>query len=144
MAIERIWLGTGKTSIAPGLTLVVGENGELTAYTPTGIAFKDGYLFRPLCPFLRIHARWSEADGKHEGPVTEALLPNQRLSLGDVHCEVSVANLKPFKYDKRSRYPHRGVRGYAWRRFRRQAIERSGSSGGAKSAGSGGKIDSIG
>lgn len=88
--------GTGKTTIAPGLTLQVESNGELKAYIPKEIVFKDSDQFRPVCPFFELHARWNDKYGKHEGPVTEALLSKQRLKLGDVHWEVSVANLKPF------------------------------------------------
>jgi hypothetical protein len=88
--------GTGKTSIVPGLTLVVGKNGDVISYTPKEITFKDGDLFRPVCPFFEVHARWSDPEENHEGPLTEAVLENQGLRLGDVRWAVTVANLKPF------------------------------------------------
>jgi hypothetical protein len=89
--------GSGKTTIAPGLTLVVAGDGELSSYTPTQIVFKEGGLFRPVSPFYELHARWRDGDGTvGEGPVTESLLTKHQLALANVHWKVAVANLKLF------------------------------------------------
>ena len=98
--------GTGKTTILPGLTLLVGDDGELSSYVPTEITFKDHDLFRPVCPFFELHARWTNDQGTlEEGPVTEQLLEGAKLKLSDLSWEISVANLKPFnmtqKYETR-------------------------------------------
>jgi len=89
--------GTGKTTVVPGLTLVVDRDGSVSSYMPTEIRFKDGDQFRPVCPFFELHALWrDEANAVHEGPVTEALLGAQGLSPRDLVWDVAVANLKPF------------------------------------------------
>ncbi len=89
--------GTGKTTILPGLTLVVADDGGLSSYLPTEITFKDHDLFRPVCPFYELHARWTTDEGsQHEGPVTEQLLAEANLKLSDLTWEITVANLKPF------------------------------------------------
>ena len=89
--------GTGKTTIVPGLTLSVDEHGMVSSYIPQAIRFKDGDKFRPVCPFFELHARWRDGTNTvHEGPVTESLLSDERLSLTNLSWEVAVANLKPF------------------------------------------------
>jgi hypothetical protein len=89
--------GTGKTTIVPGRTLLVGEDGGLSDYLPNEISFKDGDQFRPVCPFFELHAVCADAAGeRHEAPVTEALLKAHGYKLSDLAWDVSVANLKPY------------------------------------------------
>ena len=94
---DNLARGSGKTTILPGLTLVVGEDGELSSYVPTEITFKDHDHFRPVCPFFELHARWTSDEGTlHDGPVTEKLLEDCQLKLSDLTWEIAVANFKPF------------------------------------------------
>jgi hypothetical protein len=89
--------GTGKTTVVPGRTLVVGDDGSLSDYLPNEITFKDSDQFRPVCPFFELHAGWTDAQGeRHEEPVTEALLDAHGHKLKDLVWNVSVANLKPY------------------------------------------------
>ncbi|MBV8823952.1 MAG: hypothetical protein JO220_03025 [Hyphomicrobiales bacterium] len=89
--------GTGKTTILPGRTLVVGEDGSLSDYLPNEIRFKDDDQFRPVCPFFELHASWTDSHGeRHEVAVTEALLDAHGYKLCELVWEVSVANLKPY------------------------------------------------
>jgi hypothetical protein len=93
--------GTGKTTIMPGRTLQVSPNGEVSEKIPNQssvIVFKDGDLFRPVCPFFELHASWVNSDkSRGEGPVTEELLAaHGGHTLQHLTWDVSVANLKPF------------------------------------------------
>jgi hypothetical protein len=90
--------GTGKTTVVPGRTLVVEQDGSLSESLPNQITFKDGDQFRPVCPFFELHAGWTDAHGeRHEEPVTEALLDaHGGHKLKDLVWDVSVANLKPY------------------------------------------------
>jgi hypothetical protein len=89
--------GSGKTTILPGLTLVVAKDGTVSSYIPDEIRFKDGDRFRPVCPFFELHASWRDQKGVvHEGEVTESLLKHDGLTPADLVWEISVANIKPF------------------------------------------------
>jgi len=94
--------GTGKTTIEPGQTLRVADDGTVSDYMPEVIRFKDrredGEHFRPVCPFFELHAVWTDAKGvSQEGPVTDALLAAHNLAPKDLTWEVNVANLKAFE-----------------------------------------------
>jgi hypothetical protein len=87
--------GTGKTTILPGVTLRVTDDGGLAAEEPGTVLFKDSAGLRPVCPFFELHAAWSDDGGAvHEGPVTEALLRAFGLSPHDLTWDVAVANHK--------------------------------------------------
>lgn len=87
--------GTGKTTILPAETLLVAEDGTVSAAGPTEVSFKDASGFRPVCPFFELYGDWTEADGKQRsGPVTTEVLASFGFSPADLKWTVRVANLK--------------------------------------------------
>ncbi|MEU4732626.1 hypothetical protein [Streptomyces sp. NPDC023588] len=86
--------GTGKTTVLPALTLDLAEDGTLTERMPEQVQFKDEDGWRPVCPYFELHGEWTVDGRSGSGCVTEQVLAESGLSLGDVRWEVSVANLK--------------------------------------------------
>ena len=88
--------GTGKTTILPGETLTVADDGTISSYVPETVVFKDEKGFRPVCPFFELHGRWEKDTTVHEGPITPAVLGLFGLDASKVRWSVRVANLKAF------------------------------------------------
>lgn len=89
--------GTGMTTVIPAETLVVADDGTVSAVMPVDVRFKDAEgRFHPVCPFFELHATWDEGDGPQSGPVTPALLARFGLALADLRWHVHVANHKPY------------------------------------------------
>jgi hypothetical protein len=88
--------GTGKTTILPGETLVVADDGTVSSAVPTMVVFKDAQGFRPVCPFYELHGRWETDTTVHEGPLTPAVLGLFGLDASKLRWTVRVGNLKAF------------------------------------------------
>lgn len=69
------------------------DSGELTAYTPDNIRFRDGDRIRPVAPFLEVFAVTDAAPDRLV-PLTAALLAEHGLSLSAASWTVEVANIK--------------------------------------------------
>ena len=52
--------GTAETVIEPALTFNIDANGNISAYLPDEIRFKDNGKWRPVCPFFELHGRLSD------------------------------------------------------------------------------------
>jgi hypothetical protein len=87
--------GTAETVIKPALTFNIDPNGNISAYLPEEIRFKDKGKWRPVCPFFELHGRWSDG---HEGPIGLNELQAAKLSLNDVVWHVEAANRKAYHY----------------------------------------------
>lgn len=98
--------GTGKTTIKPALTLKVDSQGEITAYLPEEIVFKDRAtskesppsLFRPVCPFFEIHGEWEIEKNIESGAITTSILEKLGLTAQDITWTVKIGNYKPYHY----------------------------------------------
>lgn len=91
--------GTGKTSLVPLPTLDFNDDGTLFERPAGALKFKDGGLFRPVCPFLELHGEWDAVGDSPagSGPITPEILETYGgVSLGDMTWAVEVANLKPY------------------------------------------------
>lgn len=90
--------------ITPETTLTVDPvTGELKAYKPTKIKFKDvksladrNGKIHPVSPFLEVFAITDQKPDELV-PVTEDLLKQSGLSLKDISWDVDVANIKIFR-----------------------------------------------
>ena len=87
--------GTAETVIEPALTFNIDANGNISAYMPEEIRFKDQGKWRPVCPFFELHGRL--ADGS-EGPIGLNELQGAGLSLENIVWHISVANRKAYHY----------------------------------------------
>lgn len=88
--------GTGKTTISPGETLVVADDGTVSSHIPNTIVFKDAQGFRPVCPFFELHGQWEHNTTIHEGPLTPTVLALFGLDATKLRWAISVGNLKAF------------------------------------------------
>jgi len=90
--------GTGKTTITPARSLVVGADGAVETRHPAArLRFRDADGLKPVCPFFELHGRWrSEDKTASEVQVTEALLASMGKKVSDLRWKVEVANLKPY------------------------------------------------
>ena len=85
----------GYRSIRPCETLRVDPaTGELEAYTPDTIRFRDGDKIRPVAPFLEVFAR-TGADVLE--PLTVDLLKAESLSPSDLRWTVKLGNIKAYR-----------------------------------------------
>jgi hypothetical protein len=89
--------GAGRTVIEPAVTLHVNERGDLQAYLPSQIRFRDSGLYRPVAPFFELWAgyRDNNNDERQDGPLNIALLDRAGASLESLSFFVRAANLKP-------------------------------------------------
>lgn len=87
--------GTAETVIEPSLTFNIDATGNISAYLPEKIQFKDGPLWRPVCPFFELHARFSDGS---EGPLDLNKLQETGISLSNVTWQVEAANRKAYHY----------------------------------------------
>lgn len=87
--------GTAETVIEPALTFDIDANGNISAYLPEEIRFKDGKRWRPVCPFFELHGRLSDGS---EGPITLNHLQAAKLSLKNIVWHISTANRKAYHY----------------------------------------------
>lgn len=86
----------GYRQIEPALSLRVTDTGEVEAFVPTRIRFRDSDgRIRPVAPFLEVWAQF-EADGPLE-PLTAVHLQELGLSPGDLRWRVRVANHKAYR-----------------------------------------------
>jgi hypothetical protein len=88
----------GETAIVPSWSLSVLPDGSVVPVLSTALAFRDGDLIRPVCPFLEVWAVVGDdanpaGDGK-EMPLTPALLTQHRMKLSDLTIRVEAHNLK--------------------------------------------------
>lgn len=90
--------GTGKTTIQPGETLHVAEDGSVTLSLPSEVAFKDSDGFKPVCPFFELHGEWEIDGNTATGPITPQVLELFGLQASDLRWTVKVANLKPHHF----------------------------------------------
>lgn len=88
--------GTGKTTVVPGETLRVAEDGTVTAYVPSAVQFKDGDSYRPVCPFFELHGEWEDGPRTRTGPVTRKVLKAHGLTAAKLLWTVRAGNLKAF------------------------------------------------
>ena len=85
----------GYRGIRPCETLRVDPaTGELEAYTPDTIRFRDGDKIRPVAPFLEVFAR-TGADVLE--PLTVDLLKAESLSPSDLRWTVKLGNIKAYR-----------------------------------------------
>ena len=87
--------GTAETVIKPSLTFKIDSIGNISAYTPEEIQFKDDGNWRPVCPFFELHGEFSDGSS---GPIGLEELEGAGLSLGDIRWTVQVANRKAYHY----------------------------------------------
>jgi hypothetical protein len=87
--------GTAETVIKPALTFNIDANGNISAYLPTEIRFKDNGKWRPVCPFFELHGRLSDGS---EGPIGLNELQAAGLGLENIEWQVTVANRKAYHY----------------------------------------------
>ena len=87
--------GTAETVVVPTTSFVISENGDISAFLPEEIRFKDQNKWLPVAPFFELHGRLS--DGR-SGPITPEILDECGLSLGDLTWRVHAANRKAFHY----------------------------------------------
>ncbi|HLL99450.1 MAG TPA: hypothetical protein VK400_00210 [Pyrinomonadaceae bacterium] len=82
--------------VAAETFLVDRQTGEITAFTPEKVNFRDGAgNVRPIAPFLEV---WARFDGEDElVPLTTGILAKAGLSPGDLKWNVVVANIKAFR-----------------------------------------------
>lgn len=100
----------GETVIAPDWTLEVLADGSVDPVMPAAIAFRDGDLIRPVCPFVEVWARvgdpaQSSADWREER-LTPALLAEDGCTLADLRFTIDARNLKAAR---RTRRPELGI-----------------------------------
>ena len=88
--------GTGKTTIVPGETLTVANDGTVTSSTPMVIQFKDGDRFRPVCPFFELHGEWESSGETIQRPLTQSDLQELGIDATQIRWTVHAGNLKPF------------------------------------------------
>ena len=87
--------GTAETVIEPALTFEIDANGNISAYLPTEIRFKDNGKWRPVCPFFELHGRLSDGS---EGAIGLPQLQAAGLSLENIVWQVTAANRKAYHY----------------------------------------------
>lgn len=87
--------GTAETVIEPAQTFVIDADGNISAYTPEEIRFRDGEKWRPVCPFFELHGRLSNG---YEGPIGLAQLEACGLGLSDIEWHIEAANRKAYHY----------------------------------------------
>ena len=87
--------GTAETVIEPALTFNIDANGNISAYLPEEIHFKDNGKWRPVCPFFELHGRLSDGSEK---PIGLNELQAAGLSLKNIQWKISVANRKAYHY----------------------------------------------
>ncbi|MGK7940654.1 MAG: hypothetical protein AB4062_10995 [Crocosphaera sp.] len=87
--------GTAETVIEPALTFNIDPNGNISAYLPEEIRFRDGEKWRPVCPFFELHGRLSDGS---EGPIGLPELHSAGLTLKDIVWQITVANRKAYHY----------------------------------------------
>ena len=87
--------GTAETVIEPALTFNIDANGNISAYLPEEIRFKDNGKWRPVCPFFELHGRLSDGS---EGPIGLNELQAAGLSLKNIVWQIRVANRKAYHY----------------------------------------------
>jgi hypothetical protein len=89
--------GAGRTVIEPAVSLDVNDAGELRAYIPSQIRFRDAGLYRPVAPFFELWAgyRSNEHDERQEGRLNLGMLKRAGASLENVSFFIRAANLKP-------------------------------------------------
>jgi hypothetical protein len=88
--------GTGKTTIIPGETLSIANDGSVFSFTPSVIQFKDGDKFRPVCPFFELHGVWELEGQTIRGPITMEVLQQFGFSSEHLQWKVHAGNLKAF------------------------------------------------
>jgi hypothetical protein len=89
--------GGARTTIAPAATLLVSDEGEVSAYLPSEIRFKDeGNRIRPVAPFFELWATLqSQADGsRREVPLTGSMLKEMNIPLDAIRYTVIAGNNK--------------------------------------------------
>lgn len=90
--------GTGKTTLVPAETLDLDAEGKITSRMPESIRFKeiaDGReVFRPVCPWLEVHGRWTIDGQSVVGPITPDVLQACGIGLRDIRWKVQLANRK--------------------------------------------------
>lgn len=87
--------GTAETVIEPALTFNIDANGNISAYMPEEIRFKDEEKWRPVCPFFELHGRLSDGS---ECPIGLNELQAAGLSLNNIVWQISAANRKAYHY----------------------------------------------
>ncbi len=90
--------GSGRTQVVPADTLWLHpETGEVQLKPASSIGeirFRDGDRIRPVCPFFELHGAWDGANGRHEGPVTPAVLAASGRKLADLDWHIRFRNGK--------------------------------------------------
>jgi hypothetical protein len=88
----------GETTITPDWSLSVRPDATVDPVMAESIAFRDGPLIRPVCPFLELWALTGEAGSDRstwkEIPVTPNLLRENGAALSDVMFTVDARNFK--------------------------------------------------
>src|SRR5882724_3399485 len=91
----------GETTIEPDWSLVVQSDGTVEPRMPTSLAFRDGALIRPVCPFIELWASVGEPGSNpstwREVPVTLDLLTTNQVPLNGLKITVDAKNLKMFR-----------------------------------------------
>jgi hypothetical protein len=88
----------GETTIEPDWSLVVQSDGTVEPVMPTSLAFRDGALIRPVCPFIELWASVGEPGSDpstwKEVPVTPDLLTKNSVNPNSLVIKVDAKNLK--------------------------------------------------
>jgi hypothetical protein len=91
----------GETTIEPDWTLVVQGDGTIEPTMPTSLAFRDGALIRPVCPFFEVWASVGESGSDpstwKEVPVTPDLLTKNLVTPNSLVITIDAKNLKVFR-----------------------------------------------
>lgn len=94
------------TTIEPDWSLVVQSDGTVEPVLPSSLAFRDGPLIRPVCPFFELWASVGEPGSApatwEEVPVTPGLLTKHGIALNSLVIKVDAKN---FKVSRRMQNP---------------------------------------
>jgi hypothetical protein len=91
----------GETAIEPDWSLVVQSDGSVEPIMPSSMAFRDGALIRPVCPFFELWASVGELGSNpstwKEVPVTPDLLTKHGIALKNLVIKIDAKNFKVFR-----------------------------------------------
>jgi hypothetical protein len=86
------------TSIVPDWSLAVQLDGTVEPFLPPHLAFRDGPMIRPVCPFFEIWARIGSPGSSRkdwdEEPLTPALLAQAGATVADLSLKIDAKNFK--------------------------------------------------